>query len=231
MFVWRPGVPRPRTSLFLKRCGCLALVPQASEKPFGQDNITGNRAQLDRARPFTVTMSRGIPLCFLGQVFFWEAWGARSKTSRFIKKWCLFGLGTPGLQKTIWPKKHYGIPLEKPIVMVFGPDWTEPGVLLLLCPDLGSRSVCLAKCFFGGPEAKNQSFLEKVWLFGLGTPASENHLAEKHYGIPLAKAHSDGNRAQLDRARPSTVIMSRGIPSCLLGQVLFLEAWGTKDKN
>jgi hypothetical protein len=47
------------------------------------------------------------------RVVFWpsvclEAWGTKAKNQSFPEKVWLFGLGTPGLRKTIWPKQHYG---------------------------------------------------------------------------------------------------------------------------
>ncbi len=36
---------------------------------------------------------------------------ARPKIHSFPKQVCLFGPGTPGLQKTTWPKNHFGMPL------------------------------------------------------------------------------------------------------------------------
>ncbi len=70
-----------------------------------------------------------------GQVFLLDAWGTRAqkphivqetsfclasppKAARptnhsFLEHVCLFGLGTPGLQKIIWPKNHFGMPLNK----------------------------------------------------------------------------------------------------------------------
>ncbi len=37
---------------------------------------------------------------------------ARPKTIIFLKPFGFFGLVTPGLQETTWPKNHFGIPLN-----------------------------------------------------------------------------------------------------------------------
>jgi hypothetical protein len=54
----------------------------------------------------------GIALgCNKGQVFFGGLGYQSPKNQTFEGKPLFFGLGTPGLQKTTWPKNRFGIPL------------------------------------------------------------------------------------------------------------------------
>ncbi len=55
-------------------------------------------------------MSKGSRSGFLAKCF-WRPGLPRPKNHSFPENVWLLGLGTPGLQKTTWPKKHFGIPL------------------------------------------------------------------------------------------------------------------------
>ena len=99
----------------------------------------------------------------------------RPRTSRFLKRsfGCLALV--PQHPKTTWPKNITGSLWQKHIVMVIGPNSTEPGLPLLLCPE-GSRRVCWARCCFwrlGVPRTKtnlfvplgrNQAYIHFSWL-------------------------------------------------------------------
>ncbi len=75
------------------------------------------------------TLARGIPKCFLGQVFLGRLGAPRQTNHTFSGTEWFFGLGTPGLRKTTWPKKHFGSLLlagpVSPRVMAARAFWTS----------------------------------------------------------------------------------------------------------
>ncbi len=97
-------------------CRCITEVPKHGEKVGEAGKGGGGIMHLElTCRPSLMKAwrryLRGIPKCFVGQVFF-EAWGTNAKKHHTFSgnKWFV-GLGTPGLQKTTWPKNHFGVPL------------------------------------------------------------------------------------------------------------------------
>jgi hypothetical protein len=60
---------------------------------------------------------------------FLEAWGTKAKNHHFLKFVWFLCPGTPCLQKSTWPKNHFGIPL-----MVGAPIWPQFLILFLTPP-------------------------------------------------------------------------------------------------